>query len=398
MSSQNGETAAAAAPILDLVTLIITTSPTPSAPSTDLISDILASFKRHCAALLSCRVIVVLDTYDRIGACMRLKKGQITPEGAAAVEVYKRNVKDLILAHWCPCPYSCPHHATNSNSEGNGEKREGEEETNTATASQFFTQSSSLAEYGNPRLPDNHVALTILQTPGRRVTFVEPAARLGFGLAVREALRRVETPYVWVQQHDWPLVRDIPLADLVGVMRASETEGEGKVPVKYVCLPAVRMLSYATSAHVVPFPALRALTAELKREFVVPGSSQQQPDHHHGGSSGGIPLTPLFFWHDKPHIASTAHYLARVFPSRLALARGDFIEDTVGQRARKQMKEGNWAKWACWLYYPGEGTEVCLQHRHGRKWRGFEADTQIKALAEEMRGREKRGEMLLDGS
>ncbi|KAI0111233.1 hypothetical protein GGR51DRAFT_70820 [Nemania sp. FL0031] len=346
MYAQDG---AAASPPSDLVTLILTTSPTPSAPSTDLISEILDSFKLYCPTLLSCKIIVVFDTYDRIGECMRLKKGQITAEGARAVELYKLNVKDLILREWYP------------------EELE--------STSRVFVQGQGLAEYGSPRMTENNVVLESLQTDDGRVTFIEPAARLGFGLAVRSALRMTETPYVWVQQHDWPLARDIPLGSLVEVMQASEGEGgNNNLPVKYVCLPAVRMLSYATSAHVMPFPALRALTAELKRDFI-PAS---QPDAR-------VPLTPLFFWHDKPHIASTAHYLARVFPSRLAIARGDFIEDSIGQRARSQMKEGNWKKWACWLYYPADGKEVCLQHRHGRKWRGVEAEMKTRALFKEVR-------------
>ncbi|KAI0551761.1 hypothetical protein F4679DRAFT_124051 [Xylaria curta] len=335
-----------ATPPSNLVTLIITTSPTPSAPSTDLISDILASFKLHCPVLLSCRVIVVFDTYDRIGDSMRLKKGQITAEGAMAVELYKTNVKDLVLREWCP---------------------------EAAQTSCAFVHSRGLAEYGSPHLAENHVALSILQTVDKRVTFVEPVGRIGFGLAVRSALRVTETPYVWIQQHDWPLARDIPLESLVEVMQASE--GDSSVPVKYVCLPAIRMLSYATSAHVLQFPALRALTAKLKRDFPTT-------------SGASVPLTPLFFWHDKPHIAATAHYLARIFPTRLAIARGDFIEDSVGQRARTQMKEGNWAKWACWLYYPADGREVCLQHRHGRKWKGVEADMQTRALFAEMKNKQ----------
>jgi hypothetical protein len=336
MSAQDG-----AVPLTpDLVTLIITTSPTPSAPSTDLISGILDSFKRYCPVLLFCRIIVVFDTYDRVSERMRLKKGQITADGARAVELYKTNVKRLILNEYYP-------------------KGEG--------ASQVAVHGQGVAEYGSPHLAENHVALSTSQTEDKRVTFIEPTGRLGFGLAVRSALRMTETPYVWVQQHDWPLVRDIPLASLLEVMQASDADSN--VPVKYVCLPAVRMLSYAVSAHVVQFPTLRTLTAQLKRDFF----PKSQPDM-------GVPLTPLFFWHDKPHIASTAHYLARIFPSRLAIARGDFIEDSIGQRARTQMKEGNWAKWACWLYYPEDGKVACLQHRHGRTWRGVEAELETKAL------------------
>ncbi|KAI1634662.1 hypothetical protein F4809DRAFT_504871 [Biscogniauxia mediterranea] len=366
-------------PLSELITLIITTSPTPSAPSTELVEATLAAFRAHCPALLSrgCRVVVVLDTYDRVGASARLKKGQVTPEGAALAEAYRRNVRALVLREY---GYGC----------GDGELE-----------LELELERGGLAEYGSPCVETNAVAYATRRTPDRRVTFIEPERRLGFGLAVREALRAAATPYVWVQQHDWPLVDRVPLRGIVGVMGASEEDEDGDrgdaPPVRYVCLPSVRMLAYAASAHVLRFPALRRLTAALKREFVVPSPAPtttttttvtpemaatagvvSEGKEEEGASV--IPLTPLFFWHDKPHVASRAHYLARVFPSRLAMPRGAFIEDTIGQRAREQMKEGNWAKWACWLYYPDDGRSVCLRHLNGRKWRGAEAEMHKKAL------------------
>ncbi|KAI0019857.1 hypothetical protein F4780DRAFT_779981, partial [Xylariomycetidae sp. FL0641] len=158
-----------------------------------------------------------------------------------------------------------------------------------------------------------------------------------------------------------------------------------EAPVKYVCLPSCRMLAYAVSAHVIQYPALRGLTADLTPPSSSSCSSQEQQ----------VPLTPLFFWHDKPHLASTAHYLARVFPTRLAMPRGAFIEDTVGHRARDQMKADGlpaFRKWACWLYYPDQGRRLCLRHLHGRKWRGAEAEAAKKALwMEERRTQEVQG-------
>ncbi|KAI1488600.1 hypothetical protein F5X96DRAFT_644871 [Biscogniauxia mediterranea] len=360
-------------PLPELITLIITTSPTPSAPSTELVEATLAGFRAHCPDLLSrgCRVVVVLDTYDRVGASARLKKGQVTPEGAALADAYRRNVRALVLREY-----------------GYGEPD---------LELELQSGPNAIAEYGSPCIETNAVAYATTRTPDRRVTFIEPERRLGFGLAVREALRAAATPYVWVQQHDWPLVRRVPLRGIVEVMRASEEDEEdGDVPpVRYVCLPSVRMLAYAASAHVLKFPALRRLTAGLKREFVVPSTTTTTttmtttPDmvavsegekEEEEGASTSIPLTPLFFWHDKPHVASRAHYLARVFPSRLAVPRGAFIEDTIGHRAREQMKDGNWAKWACWLYYPDEGRRVCLRHLNGRKWRGAEEEMRKKEM------------------
>jgi len=249
-------------------------------------------------------VIVTFDGYEQITPVARLKKGRVTPDQAKAYSLYKDNVKNLILENYydlCPSEDKVP-----------------------------FAQTNAEAEYGSPMDPKNVVHYTISQTPSKKVTFIEPSRRLGFGLSVRSALRVAETPYVWIQQHDWALVSDFPLKPLLSVMRESESGGEPEAPIKYVCLPAVRMLSYESSLGGATPPVLRNLTSSLGRTF----SPASQPDIK-------IPLTPVFFWHDKPHICSTTHYLKLVFPSRLAVLRGDFIEDKIGQRARAQMKEGH---------------------------------------------------------
>ncbi|KAI5460409.1 hypothetical protein BGZ63DRAFT_358898 [Mariannaea sp. PMI_226] len=310
-----------------LLTVIITTSVTPSAPFTDLVDSVLDSFKRHCPNLLSCRVIVVLDGYDQVVATARLKKGCITVKQAEVFDLYRENVKRVILNQYC-----------------NG----------AGSASDIpLTTYEAEAEFGSAGDTRNVVHYKTTHTHDKRVTFIEPSRRMGFGLAVRSALRVTETPYVWVQQHDWVMVYDFPIDPMLQIMTDSESVPE--VPVKYVCLAAVRMLKYAISADVRPYPALKALTSTLKRDF--------RPAED---SDVVVPMTPMFLWHDKPHVASTAHYLARVFPSRLAMMRGDFIEDKIGQRARTQMKEGLWTRWATWLYYPDEGKQLCLRHLQGR--------------------------------
>ncbi|PMD47708.1 hypothetical protein L207DRAFT_449590 [Hyaloscypha variabilis F] len=326
-----------------LLTIIITTSVTPSAPSTELISSVLESYRRHCPSLVGCRAIVVFDGYDRVVSEPRLKKGCVTAEQAENFSLYKENVKTFIIKQYYP--------------------------DNQAV---HFTQTQAHAEYGSPFDDQNVVSYTISQSRNTFVSFIEPSRRLGFGLAVRAALRLCSTPYVWVQQHDWILTSSVPIEPLLQIMQTSESDPDA--PVKYVCLPAVRMLKYAVSAEVIRFPALRKLTSELKCDY----SPKGQPDVK-------IPLTPLFFWHDKPHIACTEHYLARVFPSRLAMLRGDFIEDKIGQRARTQMKEGLFAKWATWLYYPNEGKEVCSKHLHGRTYQGAEKEAEKIALKRRQR-------------
>ena len=354
----------------DLLTLIITTSPTPSAPSTDLISGILQSFRRHCPTLNACRVVLVLDTFDRIGSVARLKRGCVTAEGAECFAQYKGNAKQLILEHF------------SGNSVGDEE-----EACEGAVPEVPLVVSYAEAEYGlDDRCAQrvNSVPLTITRSQDGRITFIEPLQRIGFGLAVRSALRLTETPYVWVQQHDWTLVSDVPVGPMLDLMmQQKQFEGVDPspdadsrqvvtVPIKYVCVPSVRMLNYHTSDHVVNFPALRAITNLHKQNFSPPVSRLSGVDD--ATPRVKIPLTPLFFWHDKPHLAETEHYVARIFPNRLAMPRGGFIEDISGHRARTEMKDGQWRKWACWLYYPEEGKKLCLRHLKGRTWRGEEGE------------------------
>ncbi|OIW34651.1 hypothetical protein CONLIGDRAFT_14576 [Coniochaeta ligniaria NRRL 30616] len=376
-------------PLSSLLTVIITTSPTPSAPTTDLISSIIESFRTHCPDLAKVSVIVTFDTYDHIGPKNRLKRGTVTEEGARIFDQYKANVKELVLTSYAPS--SSPH---------------------------VFTTTTGQAEYGLYEQPLYTVPYTVTQTTDGQVTFIEPTQRLGFGLSVRTALRIATTPYVWVHQHDWTLISDIPLPSLLTIMTSSipssssssssslststETPTAPPPPVQYICFPSVRMLRYHVSDHVTHFPALRALTTQLKRDFTIPSPSASGP-------ASTVCLTPLFFWHDKPHLASRTHYLQRIFPGRLALGRGEFIEDRVGQRARDQMKTGVWERWGCWLFYPDEGRRLVVRHLNGRIWRGAEGDRRRREMlrggevtpeeattpGESISGGE--GEMIVDG-
>ena len=291
------------------LTLIITTSPTPSAPSTELFSSIFESFRIHCPILLKCDVVVVFDGFDRVVSDPRLKKGCVTAEQAENYSLYKENIKEFMI-----------------------ELYKTDKDTITWTESDGYAMQYGIGDYEKkfPYEDRNVVVYKALQPFGRfgtRLTFIEPNRRMGFGLAVHAAVCSAEN-YVWVHQHDWILTSPIPLNALLSVMRSSESNPTA--PIKYVCLPAVRTLKYSESAEVVKFPALRKLTSELKGDY----SPDEFPDTK-------VPLTPLFSWHDKPHIASAEHYKARVFPSRLAMMRGDFIEDKTGQRAKAQMKEGH---------------------------------------------------------
>lgn len=344
--------------VSDLLTLVITTSPTPSAPSPELLCGVIEGFQAHCDVLLKCRVVVVFDIFEQIGSESRLKKGYVTPETAEKYAAYKQNVKELFLETFA----------------GGG------------LGSTKLLEASSEAEFGSPgsTIP---VPLLSNATEDGCITFIEAQERrLGFGLAVRSALRAVKTPYVWVHQHDWRLIFDIPIGPILGIMQDSITD-ESK-PIKYVCLPSGRRCSYAISEQVTPYPELRKLSVALTGDYT-PTSPSSPSGAQAATPAPSVPLTPMYFWHDKPHVAATSHYLSRVFPSRLAMMRGAFIEDTIGQRARSQMKEGQWTKWATWQYNPEDGKATCLRHLHGRTWRGEEAEGKYRSLAV-LRGMELR--------
>jgi len=283
----------------------------------------------------------VFDACEKVATRPRLKKGYVTSESANDYDEYKQNVRNLFF----------------------------EEYLQGSPQDFALKESSGEAEYGigNNTTP---VPFTVSSTDDGRLSFIDAhGRRLGFGLAVRSALRIVTTPYVWVHQHDWALIEDIPITSILGVMQASDSDDQE--PIKYVCLPSGRRMSYATSDQVMLFAELRKLSVTLTGNYMPPN-----------GHSDAVPLTPMFFWHDKPHVAQTSHYLQRIFPTRLAMMRGAFIEDTVGQRARNQMKEGQWAKWATWLYNIDNGKKACIRHLHGRTWRGTDEahPEQIAAL------------------
>ena len=318
----------------DRLTVIITTSPVPTAPSTELLTTVLDSFSKHCPQLLECSVIVTIDTFDKAGNQARLKKGRVSHQTAGDFELYTQNVKQLILDRF------------------------------THDKSPELECATSVAEFGSPFKEENTIPTQISSTSDGRVTFIEPQARIGFSLAVKSALEITTREYVWIHQHDWTLQTDVPIASMINVMQSQHSDAAS--PVRYIGLPSIRLLKYAEQSDNVRYLSFRKLTQDFKRPFEVP--SKENAD--------AIPLTPFFFWQDKPHVASKEHYMQRIFPSRMATKRGAFIEDTVGQKARTQMKENpeQFKKWATWLYYPDDGKELCLRHLDGRVWKGTERE------------------------
>eukprot|EP00440_Ansanella_granifera_P059449 gb/GFBE01064436.1/.p1 GENE.gb/GFBE01064436.1/~~gb/GFBE01064436.1/.p1 ORF type:complete len:341 (+),score=48.35 gb/GFBE01064436.1/:1-1023(+) len=127
-----------------LCTIITTTSPTPSNPSTELIGETLKSLGENAPELLGCRNIIVCDGY-RSGASSKFRCGVVTPERAEAYEKYIQALECLAkftdVPHW------------------------------------------------------------------RHTEILRLEERQGFGFAVKAALELVQTPYVCIMQHDRTFMR-----------------------------------------------------------------------------------------------------------------------------------------------------------------------------------------------
>ncbi|KAL6252538.1 hypothetical protein RBB50_000257 [Rhinocladiella similis] len=155
------------------LTIILTTSPTPSIPSTELISGVLQSL----APSLS--TVPLIITFDGFTVCQndkyrdgRLKKGQVPLQMAEAYPSYITNVKRL------------------------------------------FSQPDI------PVVQEGVLEAIISRTDGERcVTFIQHRRHQGFALCVVSALRYCTTPFVLVLQHDWVFEIEPPIQRLLTILQ-----------------------------------------------------------------------------------------------------------------------------------------------------------------------------------
>jgi len=278
----------------NLVTVIISTSPLPSHPSTIVIEAVLNSHKTHCPELVACKKIVVFDGY-RVSTQARLKKGNVTQAIADGYEQYKIAVKSLLSA-----------------------EEAGDVALHNVETSHFTTG-------GKRHL--THVTVNAQKSRDGQLMFVEPHTRIGFALGLRTALQLVTTPYIFVQQHDWAFCARVPLVEIISGMEASQhhqshDDQHSRIPINYVNFNTRWSTNYS-SRQVSNDPSLRAL------EKVILSTKEASMDVR--TASLMSKSTPLFYWLDRPHIARTAVYRDQVF-GQGHFSAGDFIEDVFGQR------------------------------------------------------------------
>ena len=239
---------------------------------------------------------------------------------------------------------------------------------------------------------------------------VELEERHGYGFALRHALYNcVETPYVCVIQHDRTFMRPTPIKEVVSAMQNSEE-------IKYVTMNMKSNLNYF---DIFSSKFSRRACAELKTMIVRPqelnikdnvygpnGSSianmveaqsekrrrlrdiareTYKASHQNiiyeewlesmsrkGVNQDGfhqLSLTPTLFWYDNTHIVRTEHYRDFIFNLVFKMvARGGFVEDKLSPIIKRScerlgLKDGH-AKFGCYILDDHSG-DVFTGHLDG---------------------------------
>ncbi|KAF0682937.1 Aste57867_24950 [Aphanomyces stellatus] len=310
-SDTAAESTASLVPLRDFVTVIVTTSAIPSNPSTKILEEVLHSFS-FVPELNSCNIILTCDGYmpKAAGGETKFKSMRISDQDAQNYIEYQGRACDVFRRHV------------------------GYTDTDTITSS----SSSSTIRLNKRKC----ISATVnLESVAGKPTFttITVSTRLGFALAVREAVKLVNTPYILIHQHDWTFLHPLNLRSLCQHMDAHPTE------LQYIGFSTRKSLRRAVRPSLPP---------AIPRPF------------------GDLHLTPLYFWYDKPHLARTEHYRTFVY-GRGRFKVGDFIEDTLGHHMLKDLKTNGaeaHVAYGTWAYVrPDDATKPTLRHRSGRHFK-----------------------------
>ncbi len=289
------------------LTIILTTSPTPSAPSTELVSSVLSSLPR---SLYKLDLIISFDGFTISRKIQgRLKKGQIPQSMADAYPLYIENIKSLF---------------------------------NTAISSERFDggMHTFVSEAPNP---------TVMH--GGHVTFIRHKYRQGFGFSVKAALEYCKSTNVLVMQHDWIFVPPIPpLFDLLNLMTQEDE-------INYITFIARQTVGYIQSTGKNHNRKTAVFDASLKLRSDRPYRNDLIAclhflDRPHLCS---VPLYRKIF---TSKVVRRGDFIEDTmgcqYLSSIVSTNSD--EDSVQE----------WLKFGCWLYYPRNGTEIAIRHLSGR--------------------------------
>lgn len=291
----------------ELLTIILTTSPTPSAPSTELVSSVLSSLP---LSLFKLDLIISFDGFtiskNNRG---RLKKGQIPQSMAEAYAPYIENVKSLFNATVTP-------------------------------------------EYFDGRM---HTYISEAHSPsnmhGGHITFIRHKYRQGFGFSVKAALQYCKSANVLVMQHDWIFVQpNPPLFDLLNIMT---TEDE----ISYITFIARQTVGYkyATGKNHNRKKAVFSASLQLRSNRPYPNDLLACLHFFDRPHLCSISLYRIIF---ESKVVRRGDFIEDTmgcqYLSSIVSTSSD--EDSIME----------WLKFGCWMYYPQDGTAIAIRHLSGR--------------------------------
>ncbi|CAB9502722.1 expressed unknown protein [Seminavis robusta] len=331
-------------PLQDILTIIVTTSPIPSNPSTDVIEKTFACFSQggtefayHCRKVIVCDGVRTQDNGEEVVSRKHTNPKQAMRNGICNVEQTDRYQQyKQALRHLC---------------------------TTAGPDSPFWN--TDIEE-----LPTRH----------------------GYGFALGHTLREcITTPYVCVIQHDRTIMRPTPIIETMRAMwhhrhikyvtmsmRSNLMYKDyfiGKYGKTYhadfddmilrlpqLCLDASLYGpdSHSTENITYNTPKVRESYQGLRKNYLMSKTYQGQhawlQEHAHELEPGKhqLTLTPTLFWYDNVHIAETAHYRDFVFdPIYKMVKKGGFVEDKLSPVLTRTLeklglREGH-SRFGCYL-------------------------------------------------
>ncbi|GMH97593.1 hypothetical protein TrVE_jg1600 [Triparma verrucosa] len=362
------------------MTIIITTSPIRSNPSTLLIESIIDTFHYGGPEFLKCPRLIVADGFKletesidkrkkHVTEKSAMRSGIVNPSQKLNYEAFKSNLRSKCTS---PPPTS-PFHNT-----------------------------------------------TLLELPTRH----------GYGFALKSALQTITTKHVCVIQHDRTFMRPTPISSIIATMNADPS-------VKYVGILMRSNLLYlehfcskyhsellnSNLSHVKRPSTLLldksqygwndVVAEDLCKRFSRCGEKYRTLRENYknsvpysqflnqGGEEAQASLIPTLFWYDNIHICLTEHYLNFVFDPKLKLvARGGFVEDKLSPALVQCVRNVGFGeamdKFGCYLFddhcgvaFTGHldgGSFLTEEQREGRKGGWIDENKKETVKKEEAEG------------
>jgi hypothetical protein len=373
-------------PMIDLLTIVITTSPIKSNPSTEVLEKSMATFVMGGNEFAyQCRKVIICDGYRE-----QQEHSEIIDEPKATNVTTNYNNNNIEQGGKKKKPHNPHYKVSRKHNNVKQALRNGIVTSEQAeNYRQFKCHLRKLCN--NKDCGTKHDRSVFINTE-----MVELEERHGYGFALRHALRHyVQTPFVCVIQHDRTFMRPTPISETLNAMWRNPQ-------VKYVGFSMRSNLLYRDiflgrygggnnqqrqqewNDMVLHLPEMRVLASEYGPDsssartmtynseklrhnmeaFVeaYKGSAQAATSNQNFEGNGDdiskrlhqMTLVPTLFFYDNIHICETEHYRDFIFhPSYKMVAKGGFVEDKLSPVIKRTverlgLKDGH-SRFGCYL-------------------------------------------------